>query len=278
MIIIEWYCKKRFFAIYNLIFSYIKFKRGLIQGKFAKRNIENGTRSVMTAMDKSTDNVEGPRSIKVNDTVLGLFQTLKGILPLVQHVFKGPLLSSIFGGNDGTAMLINKKTLKSEQVNIKTYTYDLWMSEEGVNKLVNQFAEQQLRHRGVEVEDHYLALLYRDNKGFKIVLDIETIPKEKRGNVSPITWAELFYYLIRPVSTELPIYVTRYPVNNMNSMVPAWLYLKTTVVGEPLFEYNDNFEFKTQDYLYNEFPIRDLAFIDSVVVHPSKLPGLGGDQ
>lgn len=266
------------FNIFNLIFSYIEGKKGLIQGKWAKRKIENGTRSVLAALDVSTDDIEGPQSIKINETVLGLFQSMKATLPRVQYAFKQPFIADIFGGGSGKARLINARSWEQEEVDISPYTYDLWMSEEGVNKLINQFGESESRHRYVKIHGAYLALVYRDARGFRILRDIKELGNRPRDKVSPITWAELFYYLSRPVTKEIPLFTTRYPITNENSMTPAWLYMKTTVKGEALFEYDEDWRYKTEDILYNEFPIRGEDFIDTLMDHPSKLLGKGADH
>lgn len=265
------------FSIFNLIFSYIEGKKGLIQGKWAKRKIENGTRSVLAALDVATDDIEGPQSVRINDTVMGLFQSMKATLPKIQYAFKQPFIAEIFGGNGGTARLINKRSWEQEDTTISPYTYDLWMSEEGVNKLINQFGESEHRHKPVVIHGAYLALIYRDEVGFRILRDIRELGNRPRDKVSPITWAELFYYLTKPVVKEIPIFTTRYPITNENSMTPAWLYVKTTVKGDALFEYDEDWRYKTTEIEYNEFPIRGEDWVDTLMDHPSKLLAKGAD-
>lgn len=259
------------FNIYSLLFSYIQGKKGLIQGKWAKRRLENGTRSVLTALDLSTDNVEGPQSVKIHETVMGLYQSMKATLPKIQYAMRQSFIQDVFGGSATTAMLINKRTWQQEEVKIAPHVYNLWMSEEGTNKLINQFGEVATRHRPVEINGRYLALVYRDKQGFRVIRNLDELKGRSRENVKPMTWAEFFYYISRPMFVDLPLFTTRYPITNENSMTPAWLYCKTTVKGEALYEYDENWKFKTDEVFYNEFPIDNEDFIDTLLDHPTKL-------
>lgn len=263
--------------IFDLYFSQIKGKRGWIQNKYIKRRVENGTRSVLTAMNLTTDDLEGPQAITGLDTVVGIYLAMKAALPKTQYAFRNSFIQDVFGGNDGTAQLINPKTLKQERTAVTSMDYDLWMSDDGVNKLINRFRAAYKRHKPAIVGKHYLALVYRDEHGFRVVRDIDELPKEKQSAAKPMTWAELFYYIANPVINRLPMFVTRYPINNKNSMPPSFTHIRTTVKSVALREYNEDFTFKTEEYIYNHWPLYGEGFIDSLIPHPNKLQGLGGE-
>ena len=268
--------QRNFNAIYELIFGYISGKRGAIQEKFSKRRIENGTRTVMASLNLAVEELGGPQTIKITDGVVGLFQTLKGCLPLAQYAFKDPLIMGTFLG-DGSAMVLNKKTYQQVRVNVPAKVRDWFTTEDGVNSLINQFEFSSIRHKPVEIGGGYLAMVYQDDSSFRVIRDIDNVPEARLGKLHPITWGELFYYLIKPLVYNKPLWMTRYPITSVDSMVPCFPYVKTTVDGLALKELDSEWQVIDNNY-YNEYPIPNLTWVDTISPHPSKMKGQGADS
>jgi hypothetical protein len=82
-------------------------------------------------MSVSADELHSPGNLGFNDTVIGVYQYLKATLPVSKYNLRNGFLSKVFVGINSPAVLVNKKTLKPELVDIRPEIYDGWMSEEG---------------------------------------------------------------------------------------------------------------------------------------------------
>ena len=255
-------------------------KKGLIQGKWGRRAVFNGTRNVITGMDMDAVDLHGPNAIKITDTVVGLFQTLKGALPVVIHHLKKGILSEIIS-NEAQVYLVDKRTLKSEAVNLQTKTFDLWGTNEGLEQLIDQFSNAPKRHDAIEIEDHYLALMYQDDQYFKIFRDIDELPERlDRKNVRPLTYCELMYLCNYSGWNKLRGVTSRYPILGLGSIYPTTLYIKTTLKGLALRELDHNWEpLEGDEYLAAQFPdtVNRGPFMETLACHPSAIQGLGAD-
>lgn len=265
-------------AIYDHIENFLTGKKGFIQAKWGSRRIFNGTRNVITSMDVGTDDLDSPRSIDSTDTVVGLYQTAKGVLPLAVNWLTRGHLSKIFTG--GTSVpLINRKTFKTEWVNVSTDTTDRWATVEGLEKFINYYGNAAIRHNPIIVEGKFLALIYKEGDLFKILnpSEYERLIPSRKELCSPITYAELLYLSGYREWNRLTCTVTRYPISGLGSTYPSTVYLKTTVEGDIRRELNDEWEPKGEDYIAYEFPRAGIPFFDTIGVNPNRLVGLNAD-
>ena len=263
--------------IYDYFTSLLEGKRKLIQGKVVTRKIFNTTRNVITSLNNTVGSLDSPQLVSQNATVVGLFQYLKSTLPVSVHQLKTGFLSKVFVGSNSPAYLVNKKTFKKEMVEIDPSDYDRWMTSEGLRLVINNFGEEDLRHIFLEVENHYLGLIYRgpDNT-FALFQDIDDLPKERsRKDVRPITFCELLYAAVYEHANTMPGLVTRYPVTGYGSIYPCLTYLKSTVRGTTLEELTDTFQ-KTGKIAI-EFPIYGERFVNSMSPSISHIKRLGAD-
>ena len=136
---------------FNALFDYLKSgvdgKKKLILGKFASRAVFNGTRNVITAVNAQIQDLEDFNNIGCNDTVVGLFQTLKAILPISIFHLKTGFLANVFPGMGLPVNLVNKKTLKKESVTLDPSYFEQWMTDEGLEKVISHFEVESMRHR-----------------------------------------------------------------------------------------------------------------------------------
>jgi len=73
--------------------------------------------------------------ISFNYTGVGLYQFSKMVLPITIKQMKELFLNHIFISDK--AILINKDTLQSEHVTLELGVKDYWLSEDGINSIIN---------------------------------------------------------------------------------------------------------------------------------------------
>ena len=263
-------------GLYDYLKNMIDGKKKLVLGKFASRRIRFGTRNVITSPVEVTQVLNDPYAVSFNDTVLGLFQVLKAQLPISLYSIRNGIISRIFVGANEPAVLVNAKTLKKELVNIESELFEEWMSDEGLEKTINYFGDEELRHEVLSHKKYFFALIYKTKDSFKVFQDIDELPEGlDKENVTPITFAELLYISIFTVANNYPCFNTRFPIAGYGSIFPSFTYLKTTVHAERLYMLDDNWE-KT-DLLASQFPIRDEPFVNSCSIHRTHLKAATAD-
>lgn len=284
-----------FNAIYETLRNILEGKKGFIQGKWGSRKILNGTRNVISAMDVSSANANDLAMPTVNDTMTGLYQSMKGCLPVTIYCVKRSIVSEIFSADSKTIPLVNKKTFQLEQVEVSSDTVDLWTSAEGIEKLISGYVDIDKRHEPIEIGGHYLGLIYDDGERFKVFNDMSQFPDGENENgeletpdggftlnrkyVRPLTWCEYFYTACYERFSSIKVVVTRYPVTGLGSTYPSNLYLRTTVKGFYRIPLDDNWLPDTDRLPATQMPdtLNKGSHVDTGQVHSSRLQGLGGD-
>lgn len=273
--------QKTFNFIYQYLTDMLDDKKGFLQDKWAARRIFNGTRNVISSMNTSAPILGAPNSPKLNHTVVGLWQTIKGVLPITQYCLSRSIIEQSFNGTNGSAILVNPDTLKSESVILDTDVIDRWTTMEGLEKLINRYEDKHLRLKPVKIGKYYLALVYRgDDKTFRIFKDIDDLPKHlDRKKVYPLSLCELIYLSGYKRWNTLAAYITRYPITGIGSIYPSFVYVKTTVVSEMRRELDENWEpLEGDEHLALEYPTFDSEnFVDTLIPHPSRIGMMGGD-
>lgn len=275
----RWSLQITFNEIFELIQRIIEGKKKMVLGKWASRKIFNGTRNVITSMDTSVDMLGQPNAPNFNNTMIGLYQGMKSILPVARFLIRKSIISKIFISKDLPVKLINKKTLKSEDVIVSPEFFDRWTSDDGLEKIIEGFREEYLRHMPLEVQGHYLCLIYKGpDKTFKIIQDIDEVPDDRsKSDVYPITYCEFLYLSVYQEINKYPIFVTRYPVTGMGSIYPSFIYIKTTNKSEVRKELDNDWKpFDDELHTAIEFP-KEGGFVNSLIPHPSCISGLNAD-
>lgn len=267
-----------FVDIYDLFERLIYGKGKLIQGKWASRRVMNGTGNVITAMPVDVDYLGADGTLGFNDTAVGLFQLIKGILPVTLYQLKHGWLREVFPDYTQPANLVNKKTLRREPVVLKNEYYDRFQTNEGLEKVVNAFREESIRDQAMEIEGYYVGLIYKGPDGtFKIFNDIDELPENrKREDVYPLTFCELIYLSGYRVWNTYPATVTRYPVTGVGSIYPTNLHVRTTTVAEQRRELGRNWEAMDDKHVAYEFPVPG-PYMKSMSPHPTRLANLDAD-
>lgn len=248
--------------VYAYIINLLEGKSKLIQGWWASRNVFQSTRNVITANVQRVNKLFDDRTVTANHTVVGLHQTLRAIFPLAVNLLR-EYSQKVFVGPNAPSLLINTKTLEREQVVVDADQYDKWMTQEGIESLFGRFEVESLRQDPILIEGRYFGLIYNDGKVVKLFQGIENLPEGfDKKNVSPITYAELFYLAIHERAKKIPALVTRYPITGFGSIYPSWIYLKTTTKSKKLVVLNDQWEKTTVVAL--EFPLKNTPFVNSM--------------
>ena len=267
-----------FNEIYEYLSKIIEGKKNLMMGKWASRKTNDGTRNVITAMDTKVTTLGGEGNVGFNDTMVGIYQATRAIRPVALFQMRNGFLASCFSVPGAPVRLTNRKTLRSEYVDLKRESYDRWLSNEGLEKFMAAFKENSIRHNAITIEDYYLGLTYRGPDGtFRLIHGIDELPEGRDAkDCTPITIAEFFYTQIYHVANKYTGFVTRYPVTGVGSVYPSKLYLMSTVKSERRVPLNDQWEPMPGLTAY-QFPIVGSEFYGSLSPHPSRLAGLGGD-
>ncbi len=269
-----------FNEIYEYFTQMLSGKKGFVQNRWGGRRIASGTRNVISAMNASTALLGGPRAPKFTDTIVGLYQTAVGLLPITIYHLRTRYLDEIFGIGDGKAKLIDPKTFKGVITDVALDTFDKWTTNEGLEKIVQAYGELSTRKKAIMIDDYYLALIYRGlDKTFRVFYDIDELPSHlKRSDVHPINYTELLYLSGYRIWNKQHAFITRYPITGTGSTFPSTIYLKTTTEGEERQELGDDWQPLGPEYVALEFPRNDLdTYVESLVLPSTRLAGLGAD-
>ena len=262
--------------IYDHFVSLMDGKKKFIQGKWTSRSIRDSTRNVITPIpSKIYDFTNTENRVSFNNTVIGLYQYAKAINPITKHKINKDILSNFFDVHSNAARLIDMKSMKTVNVEVKPKTKDQWMSDEGLNGVINKLAQDELRSEPIIIEKYYLALLYDDGQNIKLIYNTNDIPEDKNIKyLRPITYAELIYLAIFKDSKKYPGFLTRYPVDKLGSIYPSIPYLKTTVKGRKVSVLNRMWEEEAVTY---EYPVLTEKYFNSLSPHFTHLDRLTAD-
>lgn len=276
----RWSLTMTFVQIYELFKSMLEGKKGFLLNKWGSRKIAHGTRNVISVMDTSSEHLDAKNAPSYDSTVVGLYQTIKGLTPVTIHLLRTRILASIFTDGDSMVPLVDKQTLQQEMVNVSPETKDKWTTKEGLLTVINSFSDVEARHRPVDIEGRWLALIYKgDDMTFRIFNDIRELPEDlDKSKVTPLTLCELLYLCGYDKWNTYFLSVTRYPVATDRSNYPSRVYVKTTTVGEVRRELGHDWEPLGEDHVALEFPRSDIAsFMNTQAPHSSRLVKLGAD-
>ena len=275
---VRWNLQNAFNEIYGYIESILSGKKGFLLSKWAARNIHGGTRNVITAMDPAPAILGSPDAVTISDSACGLHQYLKGTADLsIYNIKNGPMIN-IINNLPNSIFVVDRKTLRSKQIDPTSFVKDNWGSEQGIEKLINGFGKLDARHKPIVIDGDYAALLYRDDKYFKVLYDIDDLPPDKNKHfVKPMTWGEMFYLSVYLASNNVVGYVTRYPIIGTGSIYPSFVKIQTTVRVENLQPLDANWQPFTHEPSASKMPIYGLPWVDSMSVHTAKIEGLNAD-
>jgi len=267
--------QKSTFAVYEFIFSQIlDGKEGFIQEKYLKRAIDYGTRNVLTSIPTDIEDATTPK-YTVNHSICGLLQYIKAKSPVFKFLVRDHFLSKLLVLNSSDLM-VSKKTMSTIDVVVSDSEKKYWLGNDGLDTIINKFAQEALRDLPIEIENMWLMLVYDDGKTFYPIYDTreqQTIEILKE-HVRPITYTELFYLSVENDISETRGLVTRYPILGKGSIYPCKVYVMTTTTGRKMRYINSKLGI---DKILHEMPVKGKNYMNSISVDDSKIRGLSAD-
>lgn len=273
--------------IYEYIENFLDGKRGFIQGSFARRKVAMGTRNVITAATFMASSPEDPQLLKTDDVVVGVYQTIKGLQPFFKFVWNRLFVDPVFKLEYTTNIALSDvKTGKLVYTSITPAERDKWTAAENVDKMINSFRNIDLRKKPVlikdeEGKDYALLFVYDEGDTIALCRSIDDLTKRWPRKVDPkklrpITYIEIFYIIADIISMGKHAMITRYPVIEQGSCYVAKPHVVSTTPSRAV----EVIDLLSPDYpptLMRHYPVVGAAYMDAMMVHPSKLGGLGGD-
>lgn len=271
--------QKTMMDIYIYLEGLIDGKSKFTSGKWAKRSVTEGTMNVLTPSSVQITNIDSKFKLSYNDTVVGMFQFFKMIIPFLSYAIRTRFLNNIFEQYTNNAKLINPKTLKQELVSVSNNTRNKWLSRDGINEIVNKLFNKNIMESPVIVEGRYLCLLYKKDDIVSVVYNIDNLPENiKLKDLYPITYAELFYLSIaeEAMSKKFPAFASRYPTAGQGGIYPCKLYVRTTADSLKIKLVEDLNDLNNYKEIY-EYPNLGKTFINTMSVNATHISALGAD-
>lgn len=279
--------QKKIGALYDYVMNLLEGKFGYFQRKFASRNLALGTRNVISTANLAAYNPNDPQAIKVDEVKVPTFEASKMFLPLVIYWTKKAFFSQVFSASNDQLPLLEKDSFKLTYQPVTELEKTKFLTSDGIEKLVSLFRDVSFRFKPVTVlnaqnKPYYMYVVYDAGSDIWIDRSVEEIrsifEREHRffdsTKVHALTYFELMYVSTYLATRNRCATVTRYPVTDTKSTVPCKVHLVSTNPGRKVRLHNsaDN-----TVVLLPEYPIMNQAAVDSLVLHPSILGGLGAD-
>lgn len=260
--------------VYELIINSIRGKKKLYMGKWATRAIHDTTRNVITTTNVVIQQLGDKNNPGFNNTIVGLYQMVKGLAPVMRFRIRH-FLGKNFNSPGMPVNVIDNKTWMSKQISVTPKEFDLWQTDEGIDKILNTFSVESIRNLPITVGGEYVALIYKTDQFFKVFYSIDELPEGyDRQYVQPLRLSDLLYICLFADVGRYPLLNTRYPITGFGSIFPSFPYLKSTVDASRLTMLNDDWQ--PTVIVAPEFPGVGKWF-NSMSPAPSKLKNANAD-
>ncbi len=284
---IRYQIQLRVAAVYTYLMNIISGKGGFMQKHYGARKIAYSTRNVISVPTIDADTSDDPSNIKADETMMPMLNLIKCFQPFFTNFVLKKLYGELFiHGASETVPATNMKTLGIEYITIKTADIKRYTTVDGIVTLINQFKYVGFRESPVSIQDvnrkeYALLLTYttkdrvyigKTGEDLKLMIAKDDVVYDA-ARVSPIRWAEVLYLAGLQIVDGKHALVTRYPVLGDGSIYPSKIHSITTnpsKVVEVVFD--SGLVMKVPHY-----PIIGNPYYESLIVHPSRLPGLGAD-
>lgn len=273
--------------IYAYIMNVISGKKGFFEKHYGARKIAYSTRNVISVPMSDADTADDPTNIKTDETMIPMLNLIKCFQPFFVHFILKRVYGELFlHGNTGKIAVTNPKTLEIEYVALKASKINMYTTADGVEKIINQFKHVGFRESAVSIRDsegkeYWLLLSYTEYDTVyiaKSASDLERLVKQygieyEKNRVEPVRWIEILYIAAMTIVDDKHVFITRYPALGDGSIYPSRIHAVTTnpsKIAKVMFDTGLTIE--TPHY-----PVIGNPYYESVVVHQSRLSGLGAD-
>lgn len=265
-------------SIYDHIMNIMSGKGGLLRAKFARRRVHGSTRNVISSPVLGSAVLGDNRQMDVMSTLFGVYQFVKGTEDYIIYELKHGPFRQFFEDLDRNPILVDPETLQPTMVDLKQKTRDKFGTRDGLVSFFNEFEDGNIRHRPLEIEGHYLSLVYDDGEVFKYFNDISKLPEGfDERHVRPMSIGEFLYFHCKNVVPKTRFFITRYPIADIGSIYGVRAQLKSTPNAKRLTWLSEDWQ-KT-DEVWEEYPDVEtgMPYFASMAVHPVALGPLQGD-
>lgn len=272
-----------FVQCYEYLESIINNKKGWIQRRYASRRVKNSTRGVLSSRDVSNRDLADPYRPAPMAIAVGMYQLSVSLLPKTKYYLSQGILGEVFDSASEMIRLVDKETLKSTPVELSSTTIDRWYTSTGFEATIQAQRDPARRHRPVEINGHYLALVYVSATHFKVFRDIDELPEGfNRDCVHPITLIELIYISGFKHWNVSKAIGTRYPVSGMGSTIPTDIYVMTTTPAGKRTRLDEDWLPVAEDVapeypIFNKDNIEHTQYHDTLAIPAGGLSGQGAD-
>lgn len=263
-----------------------------LTGKVSARKIFNTTSNVISSHVEKSKGLRDPKYFRFNEVRIPLYQFLRGTAPLSVFNIKLKYMSKMMSMDNNTFFLTDMKTNKRVEVSVRSIRkdLDLWLTNDGLDKTMAYIGNIDVRMNPVifkgETPDgkkgvFTLGLLYKSDKYFKFFQDIDDVPEEYlkiKHEIKPVSLFEFVYMSVYAMNGKYPSCSTRYPVTGEGSIFPANAVITTTIETDTLRELDETWTpYEGPDYLAINFPRQNGLYINTMVIPPAHIAGLGAD-
>lgn len=277
--------QKKVVEIYEYIENIVTDKRGFLQEKYGKRRIALGTRNVISSTSYKTVTPDDPQAISSDETRIGLYQTMKGMQPIVIHHFRTAILDPVFKTDSNTIAVTDPDTLMIQYREVSNKELNKFSTNLAIETLISRFANADIRELPIAITDvtgkkFYICMVYDTGDEialFRSITDLEAQLKIKadRKKLHPLTWVEAFYMVTYMATQGRHVFISRYPIIQDESCYPTKIHLTSTMPARIVHLRDLLTDSLTRTY--PEYPIFGNSYHDSISPALSKLAGLGGD-
>jgi hypothetical protein len=276
--------QKKLNAIHTYIMDLLKGKQGFMNKHFGDRKVVFGTRNVLSADIIKSDHPDDLKVLRYDETRMPLLEAIKAYQPFAINALLRYCFNQIV--SDSTTVKVMDSKFETVYVDITPKQFKQYSTGKGMTKLINEFKNIHFRESPITVKGkdgkNYYVMICHDS-GNEIVMDVNLaslkVTVEKNGilfdkkKVRPVTYVEFMYIAMEIICRGKHNLNTRYPVIEDGSVFPAKIHLASTIEDRDV-----RVIFGTVDVRFPHYPILGKKYLDSLVVHTSRLPGMDGDH
>ena len=260
--------------LYKHLLNLLDGKKKLIQGEWASPAVEYRTRTVAIGTEDIIKDLSVDENL-LDISKAGLLLYIKSIDPLAKHLLVETFIKFVFQTEGELAHLVNAETLEPETVKVSSKIMDQWLTNDGLDNIMNALLDNDTKNEPVKLGELYLHTLVDMGNVIKKYDNLADIPDEEKKYRRPITYGELFYLSVLPKILKLPGFITRYPATGQGSIVPTLVDVLTTSKTR-VVEYT-RIGLSEYTHTINVYPILGESWINGIKAPYPRTEALGLD-
>jgi hypothetical protein len=288
---IRYSIQKKALEIWEYLWNIFTGKSGFAQRRHASRSIAWGARNVISAAKIEAKTPDDHDFLKHDETLLPVYQAMKMFQPMTVQKIRYQYITPLFTVGAQAVPLIDPKTYNVQYIELTEKESAKWNSKEGIEQLITSFEDETMRAmpvtvQGADQKNYYLMLVYDDDDEIYWLRNVndfkgqfDKINPDKTfdiDRVRALTYIEMFYFAMIDGTFDKHTLITRYPAVEAGSIYPSKIQIGTTVPSRSVklvLHLDDN----RHTFPLARYPILGKPYLDSTVLHSSKLNALGGD-